>query len=349
MAQLIFILLSAISGWSTELVLLGEQHWPVKANFENTQFGGISAILIKGEKLALLSDDRGYVNEPRFYEFDIKKGSKFWAFENPKVHFITLPKTGKFAEVLDPESMAMLPDGFLIGSEGDNNKKPRVPPRIFQVSRDGKWQAEVKLPAAVIPEPTGQQKNGISNNFGFEAMTVSADQKLLWFTAERPLIQDTDIKENNFRHRLFQFKKNSSNSFVPDQELYFETLLPPKQSGVPLLHGLTDILSYGQKKFWFLERALRLDGKSLRYDCRILEMDFTNATRVEGVAKLPDGVGLVPAKISKIYELEKNMGNCEGFAFGPPTTGYAKTLWIVTDNNFSKFEDTILYFFGVKE
>src|SRR2546423_1700606 len=72
-AQLILSLLFlAGPTWSAEFVLLGQTHWDYKTIFEKTTFGGISAMVIDHNKLLLLSDDRGYVNEPRFYEMDIK-------------------------------------------------------------------------------------------------------------------------------------------------------------------------------------------------------------------------------------------------------------------------------------
>ncbi len=350
MAQLILFLL-ALPSWSADFVLLGKVSWKPKTVIEKTQFGGISALVLRANTLVLLSDDRGYVNEPRFYEFDIRPDGKLWKFENPKLRMLTLPPSTKIREIVDPESMVALDEGFLIGSEGDNNKKPRVPPRIFRAGPTGAWQEEVVLPEKLLPESVGRQKMGVSNNFAFEALTISEKKDFIWFTTERPLVQDSEVKENLYRYRLFQMKK-SAKTFKLDQELYFEGPLRPSREGVSLLHGFTDIIQIKDKVFWLLERTLRLKGKNLLYDCRLIEMDFARATQVQDDLSLLKVKSPTAAEILKVHELtfeNEALGNCEGMAFGPGVDAYQKTLWVVTDNNFSKTDDTVLYFFGVKE
>src|SRR5690606_24632711 len=115
-------------------------------------------------------------NEPRFYSFKISQHKNLWRLGEGQVHFLSLPTTGKVKTVVDPESIVKLPTGsFLVASEGDNNKRPRVPPRIFEVDAKGKWLRDLKLPDVLIPEALGQAKKGVSNNFSIEAMALSKE------------------------------------------------------------------------------------------------------------------------------------------------------------------------------
>jgi hypothetical protein len=348
-AQLVLaILFLSLPAQAVEFIPLGEVRWSPKKVIEKTKFGGISAVILKNEKLYLLSDDRGLVDEPRFYEFDVVKNKNLWNFTNEKVYLFSLPKKEKLKEVLDPESFVMVEGGFLIGSEGDNNKKPRVAPRVFQIDSKGKWLADIQLPEKLIPEATGQQKKGVANNFAFEAMTASPE--FLWFTTERPLVQDVDLKDDKYRFRLFQFKKNT---LTADQEFYFEGLKPQSRSGIPIVSGWTDMIYRNEKTFWLLERTLRLTSKKLlEFDCRLIEYDFSQASSVAAEDSLVKAKKLTAALVKNTYDLkfkDRALGNCEGFLVGPGTGEYKTTLWVVTDNNFSKMEDTALYFFGVKE
>jgi hypothetical protein len=362
--KLVFIFLTFLflsPAQAVEFVRLGEFHWATKALVDNTRVGGLSGMTFKGDKVFMVSDDRGTEDEPRFYEFDFKKDKKVWKLENGVVHFVTLPKTNKLKEILDQEAIIALPSGnFLISSEGDNNKKPRVPPRIYEVTPGGKWLRDIPLPPKVIPESTGQQKIGIGNNFGFEAVALSADAQDLYFMSERPLIQDADVKDTVNRYRMIHYHSDGPSEkgkFAPTHEWYVESLPPSDKPGIPLVRGWSEMLGLGDLKFLVLERSLKLvGGRQLFYECRLAELDMTNASEVSKLAKLTVAPTLspplTPAKIVKIHNLatipSENMGNCEGMAFGPATDEYKQTLWIVTDNNFSKTDDTVLYFYGVR-
>ncbi len=306
----------------------------------------------RGDKIFLVSDDRGQVNEPRFYEFQIKKDKKIWKLENGQVHFVGLPPALGSRQILDQEAIATLENGhFLISSEGDNNKKPRVPPRIVEVTEAGQWIRDVPLPPRVIPEMTGQQKIGIGNNFGFEAMTLSADRNFLYFMSERPLIQDVEGKGGTSNFRFYKMRRQKDNfEFV--SERLVQGPLPPEGQGIALVQGFSEMTSIDENRFLALDRTLKVfGGHQLTFECRIVELDLSGAADTSKVDKLSGTKILEAAKIIKVHSLKKghdNLGNCEGMAMGPATDEYKQTLWIITDNNFSKSEDTVLYFYGVK-
>src|SRR5690606_37079031 len=142
---------------------------------------------------------------------------------------------------------------FLIASEGDNNKRPRVPPRIFEVDAEGKWLRDLKLPEVLIPEALGQTKKGVSNNFSIEAMALSKEGTGIWFTTEKPLVQDITLESDKSPYRLFYFDLKTGKS----EQYFFEAPEMEEQTeGVVLVRGWTEIIHLGDKKFWLLERSL---------------------------------------------------------------------------------------------
>lgn len=307
-------------------------------------------MVLKDNKAFLLSDDRGLVNEPRFYEFDIRAKGPLWQLESPQLRLIKMPGNPKVKEVLDLESMvAIEKESLLLSSEGDNNKKPRVPPRIFKVDRQGQWEAEISLPPVVLPETTGRQTQGISNNFGFEAMTLSSDGNRLWFVSEAPLVQDIGIKPNKQSFRFFEMEKGPK-SFELKAAYFLEVPTVDLQDQLLAVRGWTEMMHLGGLKFWLLERTLFLPSQ--KFLCRWAEIDLQGASRIEGVKDLATAKNLKSARSLQFQELKSSgnsLGNCEGMAKGPSSGDFKRTLWVLTDNNLSKTTETVLYFFGVKE
>ncbi len=348
----ILYLLTFLSAQASEVVLLGQLNWSTKEKIQKTRFGGISGITFRDDKIFMVSDDRGQINEPRIYEFQIKKDKKIWKLENPQVHFLNSTISFDKKKILDLEAISALPNGnFLISSEGDNNKKPRVAPRIFEITPTGEIVQDLLLPPRVIPESTGQQKMGIGNNFGFEAMTSSADGQEIFFISERPLVQDTSDKNEMTNFRFYQMKRPTENEGFISEKLV-QGPPPPTGNGVPLIQGFSEILMMGDKRFLALDRTLKVLGSQrMSFECRLVELDLNQASDTSKVENLSEVKNLEPAKMIKIHALKagtQDLGNCEGMSLGPSTEEYRQTLWIITDNNFSKSEDTVLYFYGVK-
>lgn len=352
LTAIFFLLFASAQVYASDFVLLGEKHWSTTEKIQNTRLGGLSGITFRDDKVFFVSDDRGQVNEPRFYEFQIKKDKNIWKLEDGKVHFVGLPPKSSRHEILDLEAMASLPNGnFLISSEGDNNKKPRVPPRIFEVALDGRWIRDIPLPARAIPEATGQQRMGIGNNFGFEAMTVADQAQNLYFISERPLIQDVDVKDTFNQYRFYQMKQQHDQYEMASEKLV-QGPSPSTEAGIALVQGFSEMVSVGEQKFLLLDRTLKMNpSRLLTFECRLVELDMTKASDTSKIEKLSEAKNLQAAQIGHVHLLKsggRELGNCEGMALGPGNDEYKQTLWIITDNNFSKSVDTFLYFYGVK-
>ncbi len=320
--------------------------------FKKTKIGGLSAAFFLKDKLYALSDDRGRVNEPRFYVFEVKlktEKGKLKVQVNPeKVVFIKANKTND-KPYLDGEGFAPLNENrFLVSCEGDNNSKPRKPPRIFEIDSAGNYLRDLKLPEELIPEFLGKQKNGIQNNSGFEGLSLSTDGKDLLAVTERQLLQDyteskpKNVPEGSLFARFYKFKNiNREKHFSENKkqnlgsEFYYYEL---DQVGV--LSGISEVLSLKDQKYFIIERGVQAKfDSSISY---VTTLTMVNLDEFKTVAN---------KRILKKNNLNLSFGseNFEVLAWGPAWGKYSRTLWAMNDNNFSKNEKNVFLVYGVEE
>ncbi len=325
---------AAGKGTSPKLIRLAKIELS-KNKFKKTKIGGLSGAFFIGDRLYALSDDRGRVNEPRFYVFKVKMKSEKSGLQvevDPEnVIFIKTGKEKKSA-YLDGESFISLDEKtFLISSEGDNNHKPRREPRLFEIDPQGNFLKNWVLPKEIIPESTGMQKIGIGNNSGIEGLTLSADGLSVLAAVERPLVQDSDPEEHTVR--FYEYDKTETTK-VKSQYKY-------SLSNVGLFSGISEILSWKERKYFVLERGARLElSGQVYYDSALSLIDLNEIEKSE---KHP---GLL-----RKYSIEAQLGdeNFETMAWGPAWGEYPRTLWILNDNNFSKIEKNVVLVYGVSE
>ncbi|MEZ0392047.1 MAG: esterase-like activity of phytase family protein, partial [Pseudobdellovibrionaceae bacterium] len=183
-----FLTLSS-SAFALELEYLNQFVLPHKMSYKKSVLGGLSGLYLDGPVLYAVSDDRGNINEPRIYEFQLTVREKEFKVEPQGVIFLTVnesalshkstkSKSRLFSKVLDLEGLSMTPWGdFLLVNEGDCNHKPRVNPQLFSVKKDGIIQKEFEVPSHFLPEPSGEQKTGVQNNLAFESVTLNPSGK----------------------------------------------------------------------------------------------------------------------------------------------------------------------------
>lgn len=316
--------------------------------FKKTKIGGISAAFFIKDNLYALSDDRGRVNEPRFYIFNIKvkSGNKDLQFEIEPKEVVTIhTQRGEDRAYLDGEGFVPLTENrLLISCEGDNNHKPRRPPRLFEIDLSGKYIGDWVLPEELIPESLGMQKKGIQNNSGFEGVALSKDGNSVLAAVERPLVQDlaSDVSAKfssyNFFVRLYKFSKfESKQSLASKREVSVEKYAY-ELSPVGILTGVSEILNWQGDKYFVLERGVRNKiGASVLFDTQMTLIDLNDF-------KSKSHLNFLNKK-----SLEVNLGdeNFEAMAWGPSAGKYSRTLWIVSDNNFSKVDKTTFLVYGV--
>lgn len=306
-----------------------------KKKFKKTTLGGFSGAFFKGNKLYILSDDRGRVNEPRFYIFNVKMQTGLSSLEaeiNPEEVVFISSSADKKMKYLDGEAIVNLSEKrILVSCEGDNNHKPRREPRLFEVDEQGQFVKNWELPSELLPEPVGLQKKGIMNNSGIEGLSISADGSFVLAAVERPLVQDQDPEKNRVRFYEFSLGESSEN-----RKTYFYDL-----SGVGVFSGVSEVLSWKEKKFFVLERGVRPElGGRVQYSTGISLVDLEDTDKNEKKISL--------LKKQRI-EVELGDENFEAMAWGPAWGSYPHTLWVLSDNNFSKHEKTVFLIYGVAE
>lgn len=357
-------LLFLFPGFAPALTLKyrGETSIEFKSKFRDTRIGGLSALAYHEGKLWALSDDKGRDGEPRFYVFGLKIDHAKIHLKPEEVFPLThLPSRKGEVSYVDAEAMVRLPSGdLLISSENNNDRKPRVQPRLFRVSAEGVFKCDLSWPENFLPEALGLQKKGLQNNAGFEGLSLSADGKFLFAMAEAPIL--TDLPEVNSENqdqwiRLVKFETGSAGEFeARAQYAYKLESLSKTAGGQEIFRGVSEALALNEKKILVMERGVRLQKSGWNQSVALYEADLENAADISKVKNLSLEKNLKSMAKKKILDFEedlkkerpkKEVQNYEGLAWGPPVEG-KKTLLVISDDNFSKKEKTELLVFTVE-
>lgn len=314
--KFLFFLFPSIS-WAVDLVWHSKISFPGDQKFQESLFGGISGLAFdeKTQTLIALSDDRGEHGEPRLYEFSFENIVGTPQLKFKRIVFLKAPQ-----KRVDFEAITLLQNGnLLISSEGDQNFKPRVPPEILEMTREGEFVRSWDVPADWLPNAAGKLEKGVSNNRGIEAMAWSPDQKWLFVSPESPLVQTRP----KIPAQIFQDGKSLAQC---EYEL--------NEANAGFGHGISEALWFSSREVWVLERSIK---KSL-----------------EAVADLYsfviDEKGQCGPR-TKIFDLAKNSSklvNLEGMTWGPVIKPGFRTLIVVSDNNFVLNLPTEFYLYFVK-
>lgn len=345
MKNLILILILILfCGWQARaavvLQFLAKTSLPSDFKFKKTRVGGISGLVYEPERKIWIavSDDRGRVQEPRFYEFDFKVSGKNgdWKLEAvPKDVFFLHPKDEKRwkKNVLDLEGVTLLPWGnYLISSEGDNNQKPRVMPTLLDVKPNGTWVRDFSLPEECLPESAGQQAKGIQNNRGPEGLTSSEDSRRIFVAIESPLLQDRATHANQIRIIQYEMPeawiiKPTAHFFYPVEAAAPEAILSER--------GVSDLFWLKEGELLVMERALEVSTKSFGYDVKLFQTKLGEPGSV-----------LKKEQVLDFKIVHERVSNFEALAWGPALSDGRKTLLVASDNNFQKGESTEFWLFA---
>lgn len=301
-----------------------------ESTFENVKLGGFSGAFIEGQKLYMLSDDRGRFSEPHLVVFHIQNVNEDISLKPEKIIYIESKSQSK-SNYLDGEGLLANENSILISCEGDNNSKPRHSPRLFETDRDGKFLRDWEVPEEIVPEKTGLQKKGILSNSGGEGLAWSEDKKQVVWAFERPLLQDAKSEKRSFLTKVYVF------DFLSKKIIQnFDYPLRSTDTLMENFKGVSEIVNYKSTNYFVLERSLKaIVDKIQSFKSEIYLVDFSKS----------QGALLTKEKIFEIPGDE----NFEALAFGPSFKGYDKTLWVINDNNFSSKEKNKIFIYGLRE
>lgn len=334
-----------------------------KQSFDGEPVGGISAIAydVPSDKLYALSDTR---DRPRFYTF--KLSGRLGDIQNPpslSVEAVTYLKDTEgnpyAAGLLDPEGMAITPSNtLLISTEG--SPRAQISPEIGEYDiTTGQLKQSLPIPERYSPdepneaEPTADfvQSQGIQENLGFEALAVNVSSGTggvyepyrLFVATEGPLLQDLDFApEVPYKNRLLHYTIDPYQTTLISEHLYEMDLAP---TGA-VLHGVPEIAVLDQGgHFLSLERSFGFQG----FTIKLYQLASGGATDIDTVESLQGDVsGINPIEKELVLDLATlglPLQNYEAMTFGPTLAGRQRSLFVMSDDNFSDDQETHLLIF----
>lgn len=179
--------------------------------FKETEIGGLSGIYFDQakNKLFAVSDDRGAVNDFRFYEFDLKIDDKSFSVSASNVVFLKDLEGKPFKkDMLDCEGLTPMGEDFIISSEGWVNHTPVIAPELLVFSRDGKLKSKLDIPEKFLPAKDQVLEKGVRDNLAFEGLSSTADQSVVFVGTEEAINQDDRVSTPTHAStiRIIQYK-----------------------------------------------------------------------------------------------------------------------------------------------
>jgi hypothetical protein len=358
----------ATAAHAQPLGYLGQQIVPSGQIFQGTTVGGLSGIELDartGRYLAI-SDDRGTINAPRFYELSLDL-SKFQRSASPgqagvAFHSVTtlLTPDGKpfAANTVDPESIRINPrTGTLVWSNEGQRGGAGIPalqnPTVREMTPAGAYLRDYAVPSRYNPAGTGANDPGIRNNLAFESLSFSTDGRTVYTATENALVQDgpASTLAGGSPARILSFDATTGQAGAEWVYPVEPVALPPAAPGGFATNGLVELLAVDDRRFIAVERSFSFgaatpgagpSGLPTGNTIRLYLVDARGATDVSGF-DLTSGAPYASASKTLLLDLStlRNddgsalaLDNIEGISWGADVDG-KRTLVLASDNNFS--------------
>ena len=321
--------------------------------FAGTQVGGLSAIAYDRDlnHYYVLSDDR---QRPRFYTLSLDLDATGIDRVTLKAVTELQDDAGNSMAPLDAEGMVLTPNrSLIVSSEGSPRQK--ISPALQEFDLEtGRLKTSFPIPARYLlgtkdGETFDTQTQGIQENIGFEALTISApggpyEPFRLFAATEGPLYQDLDVDpeipfKNRWLHYLIDPNGTGQSTLLAEHWYSMDT--------APLgavLNGLSEILSIDVGgHFLAIERAFGLQGLSIK----LYQVTTGVASDVSAIASLQGNTsGITPIRKQLLADLTAlQPDNLEAMTLGPRLQDGSQSLLMVSDNNFDTRQETQIWLF----
>jgi len=317
---------------------------------DKARFGGLSSLVfdVSSGNLLALSDDR---ESTRIFRLQVR--------DDPfsVVPIGVIPLLGA-PVALDPEGLAILPNGhLLVSSEGIQNRDPRSPPGLFEYTADGQFFETLELRERFLPPASGPITHGVRANSSFESLAIAVDGSRLFAGLETALAQDGEPAtfEHGTRTRILEYKREGL-TFVPGDEWLYElepVPQPPFKPGL-VINGLVELVVLDDSHLLALERAFVENADDPAHSMNRIQLyrvSLEGGTDVSGFDSIAGRTGLLPLPKVLLLDLGNAPGlppalkashleNFEGMSFGPALPDGARRLFMVSDDNFSMDQRT---------
>lgn len=341
----IFFFIYPLFTQAQKLELISRTELPNGLQFQSTVVGGLSGLTADGKNYFIVSDDKGKISPPRFYHIQLnsEKNNKNWS-----IQFLNTVKIQKkdisqnFKPITaDLEGIQYHKDQFLILSdEGNSSSKPRRAPNLQTYSLDGYLQNQIEVPTDYIPEETGEQKRGVQDNAGFEGLSLTPSQQILYAAIERNLVQD----KIGPRIAIFDYQKNKQFAFKKD--CFYPIESSDYQSG-EVVKGISEIISLDENRIIVLERGIGFVNLSPTYFVKFYLVNMLECQK--GKETLSKKMIFNLNEWNNLQPTGQIIQNFEAMAWLNTDNTSQRTLIIVSDDNFKQREKTEFLFFKFSE
>lgn len=341
-----------------KLRFIGDIDFPTGEKFMETELGGLSGITYdaKIQKLIAVSDDKGFVNETRWYEFDVSLDEKTFSLKPFTVNKLKTSDGNFFKKgIADFEGIALWGNDVLVSSEGSVFGTLFQPPELLRFSRSGQVIENLPVPAKFISGSVTEIMKGTRGNKAFEVLSTSLDNKTVFLATEESLFQDGPVSTNSLsssvRIVLYQNLKPVKEVAYKLEKVEIDKSAEEETAE----NGLVDIAAIDSINFFSMERSyLPLKKKNvIRIFKNTIAADTTDVSKLESLKNAQ----YVAVKKTLVMDLDetlpllktgnKQLDNIEGITFGPVLKNGNKTLIVCSDNNFGKTQRTLFIAFEV--
>lgn len=346
------------------LELLGEYDIAPLSTFDGlkaARFGGISGLAVdpRTNEVLGICDDR--VDSRVFVFRPIEPGATPFTVQ---LHaYFPLPQAEGAPARLDPEAIAITRGGRLfISSEGIENEEPRIPPAIVEYTRRADFVRQITLPSKFIPPATGAITRGVRDNAAFESLALTPDERHLFTATETALAQDGEPADatRGTLARMIEFEAEGD-TFAARREFAYPIDPLGALDFTPgfFINGLVELVALSDTGFLSMERGYAeepgANGRRVNR-IRIFYVSIEGATDISQFDSIRGRLGLRTARKRLLFALSTVKGlspalaeldNFEGMTFGPTLPDGARTLLLVSDDNFSARQRTSFLLFRI--
>jgi hypothetical protein len=322
---------------------------PFEYQFRNTTVGGLSSIEYGGSNnWYFISDDRSEYEPARFYQASLEyslTGIDTLIFE--RVVFLKEKDSTLFElNALDPEAIRFNKRNktLFYSSEGGRTKD-NTAPFIREMDTLGHFVKSYDVPSQFnFYDDRGVRDNGVFESLAFE------NDSTLWYANELPLIEDGEVP---------QFAKTVSPIRLSQLDIknneplaqYAYMIEPVQKQPIPAggfnINSVVELLVLDAHTLLVMERSY-IEG--IGNYVKIFKVDISEGTEISGINSLVKTHFKAVKKelLIDFSDYGLKIDNIEGMTFGKDFEDGRKSLVCISDDNFSKTQQTQVWVFAIK-
>jgi 3-phytase len=322
--------------------------------------GGLSGLYYsEPERLlyAVSDDPRRFA--PRLYTFEVELSQTALLVKPRAVVLLHERSPSSLLDAIDCEALTSDgAGGLLLATEGNDDRPAQQESRILRLDEDGLVTGRVPLPSEFSPEAGAASTRGVRSNAGLEGLSVSPSGRWLWAITEATLRQDGP--DATFEHgaavRLLRWDLRAATP--PSQFLYHTEPVERLEGAADAQggNGVSELVAVDDRRLLVLERAFVRGGGRGENTIRVFEVSLGPPlgadpargveTPLPSVAKrlvldLKDVVGRFDVGLQQL-------DNFEGMTLGPRLPSGARSLLLVSDDNFSTSQRSVFLAFLIR-